>query len=113
RQDAERIRDPMLARLGYGEGQLALQQSGADQAPSALRGDGMHGMNIRIAAAEGDDAVSAPPSGLQQAVAMRGVVRKDRNPAWRQPLEDFRVGVGDRLLRSEILDMRGGDGGDQ
>ena len=44
---------------------------------------------------------------------MRAVVRDDRRSTLLQSFEDFRFRVGDRFLRTEILDVRGRDRGDQ
>src|SRR4051794_36839590 len=99
----------MLARLRDGERQLALEQSRADQAPTALCCNGMDGVDVSVTGSEGDDAVGAPPSRLHETVAVRRVVGNDRNPIRLKPLEDFSLGLGDRLDRAEILDMRRGD----
>ena len=113
RQDRERVRHPMLAGLRNGEGQLALEQRCADQAAAALGRDRMDGVHVGIAAAESDDAVGAPPRGLDQPVAVRGIVGDDGDPFGLDPFEDLRLGVGDRLFRSEIFDMGGSDRRDQ
>ena len=107
--DGERIGHPMLARLRDGEGQLALEQNGADQAAAAVGGDGVDGMDVGIAAAEGDDAVGMPARRLDQTVAVRGVVGDDGNAFVLQALEDFGLGIGDRFFRPEVLDVRGRD----
>ena len=103
----------MLAALRDGEGQLALEQRGADQASAAFGRDGVDGVNVGIAAAEGDDPVGVAPRGLDQPVAVRRVVGEDRDAVGLEALEDLGLGVGDRLFRAEVLDMRRGDGGDQ
>ena len=69
----------MFAALRDGEGQLALEQRGADQAAAAFRADRVDGMDVGIAAAEGDDPVGMAPRGFDQPVAVRRVVRDDRN----------------------------------
>ena len=51
-KDRERIRHPMLAALRDGEGQLALEQGGADQASAAFRGDGVDGVDVGVAPIE-------------------------------------------------------------
>ena len=113
RQHGKRVGHPMLAALRDGEGQLAFEQRRADQASAAFRADGMDRVDVGIAAAEGDDLVGMPPRGLDQPVAMRRVVGEDRDAVGLEPVENLRLGVGDRLFRAEILDMRGGDRGDQ
>ncbi len=112
REHGERVRYPMPAALRDGEGQLAPQQSGADQAPATFGADRVHGVDVGIAAAEGDDLPGVAPRGLHQAVAVARVVGHDGDPVRLEPLEDLRLGIGDRLLRAEVLEMGRGDCGD-
>src|SRR5438105_21371 len=100
----------MLAALADMEGQLAFEQAGGDQAAPALGGDGVPGMDVSIAAAEGDDRVRVAPRRLEQPVAVGAVVWQDGGAVRLQPFENLGLGVGDRLLRAERLDMRRGDG---
>ena len=102
----------MLAALRDGEGQLALEQGRADQAAAASGGDGVDRVDVGVAAAEGDDPVGVAPRGLDQPVAVRAVVGDDRDAVGLEPDENLALGVGDRLFRSERLDMRGSDRGD-
>ena len=103
----------MVAALRDSEGQLALEQRGGDQAPAALGADGVDGVDVGVAAAEGDGPVGMAARGLDQPVAVRRVVGNDRDAVGLEPLENLGLGVGDRFLRAEILDMRRGDRGDQ
>ena len=99
-EDGQRVRHPMLAALRDGEGQLALEQRGADQAAAAFGRHGMDGMDVGIAAAEGDDAVGLAARGLDQPVAVRRVVGEDRDAVGLQALENLGLGVGDRFFRA-------------
>ena len=92
----------MIAGLRDGEGQLALEQSRADQASAALGGNRMDGVDVGVAGAEGDDALGAAARGLDQPVAVRRVVGNDRDPAGLEAFEDLGLGIGDRLLRAEF-----------
>ena len=103
----------MLAALRNGEGQLALEQRCADQAAAALGRHRVDGVDVGIAAAEGDDAVGMAARRLDQPVAVRRVVGDDGDAVGLEPFEDLGLGVGDRLFRAEILDMRGRDRGDE
>ena len=66
------------------------------------------GVDVGIAAAEGDDLVGMAPRRLHQPVAMRSVVRNDGDAVRLEAFEDFRLGVRDRFFRTEIFDVRGG-----
>ena len=103
----------MLAALGDGEGELALEQRGADQASAAFGGDGVDRVDVGVAAAEGDDPVGMAPRRLHQPVAVRRVVGDDRDAVGLEPFENLRLGIGDRLFRAEVLDVRRRDRGDQ
>ena len=112
-QHGERVRHPMVAALGDGEGQFAVDQPRGDQAAAIVGAHGVDRGDVGLAAAEGHDAPRMAPRGLEQAVALGRVLGDDRDAAGLEPLEDLGLGVGDRLDRAEMLDMRRGDGGDQ
>ena len=64
-------------------------------------------------AAETDDVPGVPARGLEQSIAMRRRLGDDRGSVGLETLEDLALGVGDRLNRAEVLDMRRCDGGDE
>src|SRR5918993_2844040 len=62
---------------------------------------------------ERQDLIRIAPRRADQPVAVRRVVRHDRNAARLQAFEDFALGVRDRLFGAEVLDMRRRNRGDE
>ena len=69
-------------------------------------------MDVRIALAEGDDAVGVAPCGLDQPVSVRGVVGDDCHAVGLEAAKNLALGVGDCFFRAEVLDVCRGDRGD-
>ncbi len=90
REDGKGIEHPVVAALGYGEGQLTFEQRRADQASAALRGHGVNRVHVRVAAAKGDDPVRIAARSLEQPVAVRGVIGDDRDATGLEALRKSR-----------------------
>ena len=81
--------------------------------PPRSRDHGMDRVDVGIAAAEGDDLPGMTPSGFHQPVAMGRVVGDDGDALGLEAGENLRLGIGDRVFRPEILDVGGGNRGDE
>jgi hypothetical protein len=109
----ERVRHPMIAALGNGEGQLAFDQPRGDQAAAILRAHRVDRDDVGLAAAEADDPPRMAPRGLEQAAALGRVLRNDRDAVGFEAFKDLGLGIGDRLERTQMLDVRRRDRRDQ
>ena len=113
RQHRQRVRHPVRAGLRQREAQLALPHPRGDETAADRGAHRLQRPDIgALPAPERDDPRAVPSGRRDQPVAMAAVVRDDRGASRFQPLEDFRLGVGDTLLVGEELDMRGADIGD-
>src|SRR6476619_8450823 len=96
----------MLAALRNGESELAFEEGRADEAATALGGHRVDRMNVCIAATESDDAFGMAAGSPYEAVAVRRVVRDDRDAAGFEAHEHLRLRISDRFFGAEILDVR-------
>ncbi len=99
----------MVAALGDGVGQLAVEQPRGDQAAAIVGPDRVERGDVRLAMAEGDRPFGIFARRLDQPVALRRVLGDDRHALGLQPFENLRLGVGDRFHRAEIFDVGRGD----
>ena len=75
-EHGKRVRHPMVAALGDGEGQFAIHQPRGDEAAAIVRRGRRGPRDVGLAAAEGDDATGVAPRRLEQAVALGACPRE-------------------------------------
>ncbi len=112
RQHGQRIHHPMVAALGYGVGELALDQPRRDQASAIAGTHRVDRANVGVAMAEGEGLIGIFARGSDQPVTVGRIIWDNCDALGLKPFEYLRLGVGDRLHRSEIFDMRRGKRGD-
>ena len=112
-EHGKRVRHPMLARLGDGEGELGARQDGGDQRSARRRGHDVAGPDVgAFAEAEAQHLRRIGPGGGGKPVAIGAVVGNESDSALLQALEDLALGVGNLLLAGEEGAMGRCDGGD-